>query len=250
VADVLAELTPGRARPEDWPATLVERCRRRTVVDGVCLALVTSTTTGGLQFAGVVAATDALAARVEEIQFVVGSGPCLEALRSGRAVGSPDLASPAEDRWQAFTAEMGELGVRAVFAFPLVVGAIQIGVLELHRGTTGPLDPDEQAEARVHADAATAVLLHLQDRSTAGDAGGPPLAAIVDIQAVVHQASGMVAVQLGVGLGTALARLRAHAWVQQEPLAAVSAAVVARTLRFDDSTDGVSPRPLDEGAGE
>jgi GAF domain-containing protein len=248
VAVVLAELTAGDDHPEDWPAALTERCRRQTGTDGACLALVTSTPGGGLQSGGVVAATDPLAAQLEEVQFAVGAGPCLEALRTGRPVSSPDLRAPSEDRWQAFAAEMSARGVRAVFAFPLVVGAIQIGVLELHRETTGPLSVAEHAEGRVFADAATAVLLHLQDRSASGRDPGPPLAALVDGQAVVHQASGMVAAQLGTGLGAALARLRAHAWAEHLPLSAVSASVVDRGIRFDDSRAGVAPgRPLRDG---
>jgi hypothetical protein len=49
----------------------------------------------------------------------------------------------------------------------------------------------------------------------------------------VHQATGMVAVQLEVGVGQALIRLRAHAFGNDRPLTQVASAVVGRSLRFD-----------------
>jgi hypothetical protein len=48
----------------------------------------------------------------------------------------------------------------------------------------------------------------------------------------------MVAVQLEVSIGQALVRLRAYAFGNELPLAEVAAAVVARTLRFDDADHG------------
>jgi hypothetical protein len=70
-------------------------------------------------------------------------------------------------------------------------------------------------------------------------AGAPPgqlaveLEAGTDFQYVVHQAAGMVAAQLEVGVGVALLRLRAHAFAIDRPLAEVARDVVARKLRFD-----------------
>ncbi len=50
----------------------------------------------------------------------------------------------------------------------------------------------------------------------------------------VHQASGMVMVQLGVPIEEALARLRAHSFTVGQPLWEVARAVVAGRLRLDD----------------
>jgi hypothetical protein len=59
------------------------------------------------------------------------------------------------------------------------------------------------------------------------------LEAGADFQYVVHQASGMIAVQLGVGVGEALVRLRAYAFANDRRLTEVAADVVGRRLRFD-----------------
>lgn len=239
VAEVLAGLTADAGAPDEWPLALTEQCRDRTHTDGVCLALTGLTTDGELQSGGVVAATDPLAAQLEAVQFAVGAGPCLTALRESRPVSCPDLTDPGEQRWPAFAAEMGARGVRAVFAFPLEVGAIRLGVLELHRESAGLLSREEHGEARVFADVAIAVLLHLQDRSDREPDAAPPPAALVGGHSVVHQASGMVAAQLGSSLSVALARLRAHAWTAEVPLTTVGRQVVTRRLRFDDSLRGV-----------
>jgi len=50
---------------------------------------------------------------------------------------------------------------------------------------------------------------------------------------VVHQAAGMVAVQLGIPVGEALVRLRAQAFSSGRPLADIALDVVSRTLRLD-----------------
>jgi hypothetical protein len=54
-----------------------------------------------------------------------------------------------------------------------------------------------------------------------------------DFNYVVHQASGMVSVQLDVSVGQALIRLKAYAFGNERRLADVARDVVAKTLRFD-----------------
>ena len=56
-------------------------------------------------------------------------------------------------------------------------------------------------------------------------------------RAEVHQATGMISVQLGVAQGEALVRLRAYAFSHRRALAEVAADVVARQLRLDQDTD-------------
>lgn len=55
---------------------------------------------------------------VEELQFTLGEGPCVDAYDTGRPVSEPDLADPTALRWAAFSAPALDAGVRAVFAFP------------------------------------------------------------------------------------------------------------------------------------
>ncbi|KHD73897.1 ANTAR domain-containing protein, partial [Actinoplanes utahensis] len=64
-------------------------------------------------------------------------------------------------------------------------------------------------------------------------------------RAVVHQATGMVSVQLEAGPEEAFARLRAHAFAAERELEAVAADVVARRLRFDELDDDPGRGALD-----
>lgn len=256
VADILASLAGG-GPATGWPGQLVEECRSSTRMSGVGLAVM-----GPGGGGGVLAATAGEAERLEELQFTLGEGPCMDASRSGLPVLVPDLQRDPDHRWPAFTAGALGIGVLAAFTFPLRVGDMGIGVLDLYRTTRGGLTGRHVAEALAYADAATAMLLHLQDTPDVatvpmggpcpeppGNAGPAPTGHMSDVlerRAVVHQAAGMISVQLSVDVPAALVRLRAHAYAANRSILDVAADVVARRLRFDHSDAGASvtpPRP-------
>ena len=80
--------------------------------------------------------------------------------------------SPTRDRrWPAFSRPGVEAGVRAVFGFPLQVGAVRLGALNLYRDRPGPLTDDQHADALVMADVAAQAVLLLQADAPPGDAG-------------------------------------------------------------------------------
>jgi hypothetical protein len=235
VAGILATLVAG-GPPSIWPSDLVHACRDATAVTGVGLALV-----GRAGINGIVAATRGAARDLEDLQFTLGEGPCVEASRTGRPVLCPNLAADGMQRWPAFTSGAEDLGVAAAFTFPLRVGDSPIGVLDLYRRRAGRLEEPHLEHAVAFADAAVAVLLHLQERVIAApNTGAPGLADLADRRSVVHQAAGMISVQLDSDVADALLRLRAHAWVHQIPIAQVATEVVARRLRFDDSSTGTA----------
>jgi hypothetical protein len=189
---------------------------------------------------GSLCSTDPVSALIEEQQYSLGEGPCVDAHESGRPVMEPDLAHPLTARWVAFAPPVIAVGVRAVFGFPLRVGAVRLGALNLYRDRAGPLSDVQHADALVMAEIAAQAVLVLQADATAGSLAAE-LERGVDLQLVVHQASGMVAVQLGASVGQALVRLRAHAFANERSLAEVAADVVARRLRFEPNTDGNGP---------
>ena len=151
---------------------------------------------------------------------------------SPRPVLQPDLAATAPLRWPAFAGGALGAGVRAVFAFPLRVGAIRVGVLDLYRNRAGPLSTDDLTEALSYADAATLVLLDAQ-------AGSPVLVPVpvLDDRAEVHQATGVVSVQAAVGLAEALVLLRARAFAEQQPLGDLARDVLTGTVSFRKDGD-------------
>jgi GAF domain len=209
------------------PACLAAACVRSLPVSGAGLALMTDDGP-----AGTLAATDGAAKQLEELQFALGEGPCVDASRTGRPVLQPDLARTAPLRWPGFCSGALESGVRAVFAFPLRVGAIRLGVLDLYRDEAGPLTTAELAEALSFADAATLLLLHAQ----AGTAA-PGAFPVLDDRAEVHQATGVVSVQAAVGLAEALVLLRARAFADHRALGDLARDVLSGTVDFRDVGD-------------
>jgi hypothetical protein len=128
-------------------------------------------------------------------------------------------------------------GAAAVFAFPLVMGAIRVGVLGLYRKSAGSLSPGALADVLVCVDAA--LLLVLNSRAGMdGGGNGWPGDGWSDDHSQVYQAMGMVSAQRVVGLEGALALLRAHAFVHDLTLDEVAAAVVTRRLRLDPDETG------------
>ena len=175
-------------------------------------------------------------AALEDAQFTLGQGPCVEAVSRGAPILVADLAAEAA-RWPGFVLAAAALDVRAVFAFPLRIGAISAGVLLAHREATGPLSTQQWADASALADAVTLLLLHdatleTDTTGTPADAPRPGWAAPSTYRAQVHQATGMIGVQLNVDLAEALVRLRAHAYARDRRVAEVADDVVARRLRF------------------
>lgn len=182
---------------------------------------------------GSICTTDPVSALIEDLQYLLGEGPCVDAYRQDEPVCEPDLADPGERRWVAFTPRALEAGARAVFGFPLRVGAVRIGALNLYRDQPGSLADDQHADALVLAGVAARAVLGMQAEAPPGMLGAD-LEAGSDFRFVVHQASGMVSAQLEVGVGEALVRLRAYAFAHGRPLAAVAQDVVARRLRLSD----------------
>lgn len=79
-------------------------------------------------------ATDPTSRAMQELQFTLGEGPCVDAIEGRRAVLVSELTSPGSGRrWPVFSPAAVELGVRATFSFPIQSGAIRFGVLDLYR---------------------------------------------------------------------------------------------------------------------
>ena len=190
-------------------------------------------------------ATDRVAGELEEWQLTFGQGPCVDAFSDGGPVLAGDLrAADCLARWPVFTPAALDSGALAVFALPLQIGAIRLGVLDLYRTRPGPLRTHELADAWAFADTAGMLLL---DTAAGTQPDTAELAWQRDDptahQAEVHQATGMILVQLGVSAEAAFARLRAYAYAQNRRLGDVARDVVERRLRFDPDPPPLPNRP-------
>jgi hypothetical protein len=183
---------------------------------------------------GSICATDDVAAVIEEMQFSLGEGPCVDAFHHGPVL-IGDLNDPAQvaaSRWPQFAREAAAAGARALFALPLEIGAIRVGALDLYCEHPCVLTDTQLSVALTFADAAAGALL--ADKFADADAPFDVVAPGSSVHAEMHQATGMISVQLDVGLDDAFVRLRARAFASERPVDEVARDVVAGRLRFDD----------------
>jgi GAF domain-containing protein len=180
---------------------------------------------------GSLCTSDEVSQLIEELQYTLGEGPCVDAYQQDRVVAEPDLAAAVTGRWPAFTPPALQAGARAVFGFPLRVGTVRLGALNLYRDCPGPLSGEQHADALVIADVAARWVLAAQAGAPL-DAVAGELEAGADFHFVVHNAAGMVSVQAGISVTEALIRLRAFAFSSDRLLADVAEDVVARRLRL------------------
>jgi hypothetical protein len=217
---------------------LAERLCRACVdgldVDGAAVSVLTAKTARATLFS-----TDPTADLLEELQFSLNDGVCIEAATSGEPVMVSDMHHGTEtERWPVFAAAVAERAtIGALFALPLQWGAVNVGVLDLYRVRPGGLTVAGCADLLRAVDI---VALLVIDRLTvpaeaAGreDADGWPEAGS-GTHYEVHQATGMVLAQLGVDPVVALSRMRAYAFAEQRLLVEIARDVVARRLRFTE----------------
>ena len=180
---------------------------------------------------GSLSSTDDVSQLIEELQYTLGEGPCVDAYRTDTVVTEPDLAEPVTRRWPAFTPPALQAGVRAVFGFPLRVGTVRLGALNLYRDRPGLLNDKQHADALVVADVAARWVLDAQAGAPSG-AVAKELEAGADFHFAVHNAAGIVSVQEEVSVTEALIRLRAFAFSHDRLLNDVARDIIARTLRL------------------
>ncbi len=174
--------------------------------------------------------TNDVSALIEDIQYTLGEGPCVDAHRSGRVVSEPDLGA-SELPWVEFSRRAAGAGVQAVFGYPIRLGTVRLGALNLYRDRPGALSDDQHANALVVADLAARAILDSQANAPPG-AIGIHVEEGFDLWAVVHQAAGMISVQLDVPIADALVRLRAHAFATDRLVAEVARDVIDRRFRL------------------
>jgi GAF domain-containing protein len=139
-----------------------------------------------------VAAADELAIQLDEQQYELDTGPCLEALATGEVVDAPGLA--IESRWEGYPAIALGHGIVGVHSVPLIVAGKPVGVLNLYARTPNAFsDLDRQLAALVAGQGAIAVTAALRhyDEVTLSD----HLRIALSSRSIIDQAIGIVMVQ-------------------------------------------------------
>jgi hypothetical protein len=119
-------------------------------VDGLALSLVNDGDLTELLWC-----SDGTTRYFEDLQLTLGEGPGPDTVRTGAMVWVPDLAGVRLARWPALAMEAPDLAARAVFCFPLSIGAIRVGVLTAVRRTPGAMSSQQTDDALILAHALT-----------------------------------------------------------------------------------------------
>jgi hypothetical protein len=181
---------------------------------------------------GSVCVSDPMTAAVEEVQYTLGEGPCVDAFHTKAPVLAPDLAHADRDLWPGFRAGAETAGVCAVFGFPLLIGSVCFGALNLYNVQPGALSDEQFADALAVAHVASRAVLGWQSVAGPGSLAWQ-LEHVPMHRAVVHQASGMVSVQATVSVPDAVVMLRAYAFAEDRAISEVATEIVAGVLRLD-----------------
>jgi hypothetical protein len=169
----------------------------------------------------VTVASDTVTTAVHEVERTLGEGPVHDVAERGIPVVADEVSFLRW--WPLFAPEVVRLGVHSVAAEPLRTTAGCLGVLTV-------FDPsaEQAASLPMVADALVHTALLVPESADPLDI---PLLAGADDQKIVHQATGMVAVQLGCDVAGGLAILRARAFAADRSLAALADDVVHRGLK-------------------
>ncbi|MGV8908083.1 MAG: GAF domain-containing protein [Propionicimonas sp.] len=186
-------------------------------------------------------ASDERARYLDDLQVVLGEGPCVTAVAEGGPVMVSDLREHWRQGWLDFDGAAAELGVRSICAFPLQIGAVRLGVLTLHGVEPVSLDAAQLSQVFAVCDDLSVALL-------ATDAGSGDWVSVLDEAmdrplAITAQAAGMVMVQLKGTISEAMVRLCAHSFAEGMSLEEVSRSVVERTFRFEPDQFYPDPSP-------
>ncbi len=222
---ILAALHDRRAAT---PRRICEVCTTVLPVSGAAMVAMS-----GVNRQETVCATDEVAEELAALQFSLGEGPGVQAVRTGGPVLVSDLREVGHTPWPMFAEAASRTPARALYSLPLQIGAITVGVLDLYRDQPGLLSIAELAGALLCATVARSVLLGLRTGVDPEVAQPPRWLSDPDLaRREIHQATGMVMTQLGISAESALATLRAYAYAHAQPLDDIARQVLTRRLRF------------------
>ena len=187
--------------------------------------------------AGTLGSSDVTGRMLDELQFTLGEGPCLDSINQRAPVLVVDLADSDDLRWPAFGPAMLAHQIRSVYAVPVVVAGEYVGALDLFRRQPGHLAGENLAGAAAAAEIARIPLLDLLDGDFQAAVADPTSNAWAELnvlsRAEVSQATGMLVAQLEVDPAEALVRLRAHAYATGRSATEVARDILDRRLELE-----------------
>lgn len=180
-----------------------------------------------------VACSDPLAARVDEVQYRLDDGPCLQAMRENHLVRIEDTAE--KTRWPGFEAEAASHGIRSCLALPLTVDGKPVGALNLYARAASAFGAAEARAAESFAGNASGALA-LAMRLASHAALIEQLRSSLGSRTVIDQALGIIMARGACTQARAFAILRSASQNSNVKLRDIASTVVT-------SVTGEPPQP-------
>jgi hypothetical protein len=193
-------------------------------------------TVGDLLGSETVSASDALAARVDELQFDLGEGPCWDAMNRGLPVLEPRIRENPRSSWPAFSPALRTHPVNSLYAFPLQVGPLRIGAVDLYS-----IDPTDltSTQTRHAATMARAVGRHVLRRALDEIGGEHEDVGNAFSRRLIHQATGMVLAQLRIHGDDARLIIQGQAYATNRSMMEIAQDIVEGRLSFSHGRSGI-----------
>lgn len=186
-----------------------------------------------------VASNDDVAMRMDEIQYLQGRGPCLEALHTSRRVDVPDMT--VEDRWGDYAAHAVANGIHSVVSLPLSMGGETIGAVNLFGPSIGAFAEADVGRAEAFTDQAAAALTILMRQASSINLD-EQLQEALATRATIDQALGILMRSQKISAGEAFEILRHASQTSNRKVSEIA----AELIRSMTGHPPEPPRPLSD----
>ena len=193
-------------------------------------------TLGELLGSETLSASDELAARLDELQFDLGEGPCWDAVGTGRPILEPDIRGRSRSVWPAFSAAIIEADVSSIFAFPLAVGPLRMGAVDLY--SIVPVELDRRQAGQADAMAAVVGRHVLRQALNAVGRDGDDTGNAYS-RRLIHQATGVVLAQLDLSADDARIVIHGYAFAASRSMKEVAQEILDGRLNFSMYNGGI-----------
>ncbi|MET4640104.1 GAF and ANTAR domain-containing protein [Mycetocola sp. 2940] len=190
-----------------------------------------------------VSASNDMAARLDELQFDLGEGPCWDAFGTGRPVLEPDVRQKTNGRWPAFADAILKENIGAIYAFPLFVGPLHLGAIDMYSTEPRTLTNVHTRQSTAFASVVSRLVLHRALERAGDDRDSGTQNDTRFSRRTIHQATGMVLAQLDLPPDEARLVIQAHAFAMGRTMQEIAEDIVERRLTFSMSNTGIEESP-------
>jgi GAF domain-containing protein len=175
-----------------------------------------------------IVSTAEFVARIDDIQYSLGQGPCLSAVADRQIVLSGSLGG--DRRWPQFGSRVARLGVHSVVSLPLITDEGVLGAMNVYAHDKNAFTADAERLGQLFAVPAAIAVQNAQVLAQTKRLASQ-LQAALSSRGVIERAIGIMMSRSGGTEAEALDRLRTLSQHQHEKLPVVAQSIVQEAVR-------------------